>query len=102
MTKERLNKTFLKAGKLLFCDDLNAEYVIDNKTCQGTAFMYYKREKHIDEQKRIQERFRLHDMLKMALYDYVDYIEFEPPEPMSYTDKYDIVKVVFEMGLKTK
>lgn len=102
MTKERLIKTFEKADKLLLCDNLNAEFVIDYKTCQGTAFMYYKREKHIDEQKRIQERFRLYDMLRMALYDYIDYIEFEPPEPMSYTDKYDIVKVVFEMGLKTK
>ena len=97
--EQEIQNTFEKAGELLYCDQLIINDLQEGElTIDGECSMLFKREKHIDEQKRIQEQMRLFDMLRMGFYGVFEWVEFTEFLPMKYNDEYDIVKIPFELG----
>ncbi len=97
--EQEIQNTFEKAGKLLYCDHIAVNDLQEGElTIDGVCKMCYKREKHIDEMKRIQEQMRLFDMLRMGFYGVFQWVEFGEFLPMKYNDEYDIVRIPFELG----
>lgn len=97
--ERKIQNVFGKAGDLLYCDQLIINDLQEGElTIDGECSMLFKREKHIDEQKRIQEQMRLFDILRMGFYGVFQWVEFTEFLPMKYNDEYDIVRIPFELG----
>ena len=94
-----IQNTFGKAGELLYCDHITVNDLQETElTIVGECSMLFKREKQIDEQKKVNEIFRLHDMLRMGFYGAFDSVGFKQYYENSYNDEFDIVTIPFELG----
>lgn len=99
MTEQEIRNVFQRAGKLLYCDKITVSVFIENETeITGRCIMWYRKEKQIDEHKRICERLRLYDMLRMGFDGAFDYVNLGEYLPTGYTDNYDVENIDFVLG----
>lgn len=97
--EQEIQNVFGKAGELLYCEQLIINDLQETElTIVGECSMLFKREKQIDEQKKVNEIFRLHDMLRMGFYGAFDSVGFKQYYENSYNDEFDIVTIPFELG----
>lgn len=100
MTKENIEKTFIKAGKLLHCDALSFKNLDENENSFFGVFnLCYVKAKKMDEQRMELEKIRLNAMIKMGLYGECGYVFFtNEPVSIIHTDVYDEVDITFHIG----
>lgn len=96
MTKEEILNVFEKAGDLLYCDKIA---VYDFHKNEGDCYLYYRKEKHIDEMIKDREKYRLFDMLRMGFDDTVGWVSFKDTGTR-YDGEYDIIQITFELGIQ--
>ena len=98
MTKEQILSVFEKAGDLLYCDKIA---VYDFHKCEGDCYLYYRREKHIDEMIIDREKYRLFDMLRMGFDDSIGWVLFTDIGTKSNSE-YDIIVITFKLGIQAE
>lgn len=96
MTEQEIRNVFEKAGDLLYCDKIA---VYDFHKNEGDCYLYYRREKHIDQMIIDREKYRLFDMLRMGFDDSIGWVSFKDIGT-KFDCEYDIIVVTFQLGIK--